>query len=70
MAAPEHDERWYFRPEARAWRCPDPDNGALAFHAGLPGYAVTSLTEAPRLAVELGVGRVFVKDPTSILARK
>ncbi|MFJ9863917.1 pyridoxal-phosphate dependent enzyme [Streptomyces sp. NPDC101165] len=32
------------------------------FHAYLPAYAPTSLTELPALAAESGVGRVFVKD--------
>ncbi|MEU9793147.1 diaminopropionate ammonia-lyase [Streptomyces sparsogenes] len=32
------------------------------FHAALPGYSPTPLTELPPLASELGVGRVFVKD--------
>ena len=36
-----------------------------AFHAGLPGYAPTPLTEVPALAAELGVGRVFVKDESA-----
>jgi diaminopropionate ammonia-lyase len=34
----------------------------LAFHRGLPGYRPTPLVADPRLARELGVGRVFVKD--------
>ncbi|MCO1659549.1 pyridoxal-phosphate dependent enzyme [Pseudonocardia sp. S2-4] len=38
-----------------------------AFHAGLPGYAPTPLTEIAALAVELGVGRVFVKDESARL---
>jgi diaminopropionate ammonia-lyase len=33
-----------------------------AFHASLPGYAPTALTDVPALAARLGVGRVFVKD--------
>jgi diaminopropionate ammonia-lyase len=37
------------------------------FHAGLPGYAPTALTELPALATELEVGRVFVKDESSRL---
>jgi diaminopropionate ammonia-lyase len=37
------------------------------FHAGLPDYAPTLLTELPALAMELGVGRVFVKDESSRL---
>ena len=36
-----------------------------AFHAGLPGYAATPLTEVPALAAELGVGPVFVKDESA-----
>jgi diaminopropionate ammonia-lyase len=36
-----------------------------AFHAGLPGYAPTPLTEVPAIAAELGVGRVFVKDESA-----
>jgi diaminopropionate ammonia-lyase len=35
---------------------------AAAFHASLPGYAVTPLSSAAPLAAELGVGRVLVKD--------
>ncbi|MFJ2030108.1 diaminopropionate ammonia-lyase [Streptosporangium sp. NPDC087985] len=37
------------------------------FHAGLPGYGPTPLTELPALAGDLGVGRVFVKDESSRL---
>ena len=40
---------------------------ALAFHAGLPGYAVTPLHPAPSLAEAGGVGRVWLKDETSRL---
>ncbi len=36
-----------------------------AFHAELPGYRPTELTELPALAAELGVGRVFVKDEST-----
>lgn len=39
--------------------------GAPAFHAELPGYRPTELTELPALAKELGVGRVFVKDEST-----
>ncbi|GAB2614021.1 diaminopropionate ammonia-lyase [Kocuria himachalensis] len=41
---------------------PDPP---LDFHRRLPGYAVTRLVQAPRLARLLGVGSVVVKDETS-----
>src|SRR6516162_6936520 len=57
---------WFARPTARAWTCaPAPAAGVRAFHAGLPGYSPTPLTEIPPLASELGVGRVFVKDESA-----
>jgi diaminopropionate ammonia-lyase len=61
---------WFCRPSARRWRAPVPQiaetqAGAPAFHAELPGYRPTELTELPALAKELGVGRVFVKDEST-----
>jgi diaminopropionate ammonia-lyase len=57
---------WFVRPAARAWTCaPAPSAEARAFHANLPGYAPTPLTEVPAVAAELGVGRVFVKDESA-----
>ncbi|MGH3122782.1 MAG: pyridoxal-phosphate dependent enzyme [Streptosporangiaceae bacterium] len=57
---------WFARPAARAWTCaPAPTAGTRAFHARLPGYAPTPLTEVPPIAAELGVGRVFVKDESA-----
>ncbi|WP_423465235.1 diaminopropionate ammonia-lyase [Promicromonospora sp. MS192] len=35
---------------------------AIDFHRTLPGYAPTPLRDLPRLATELGVGRVLVKE--------
>src|SRR5690242_2499378 len=62
---------WLARPQARSWTCGIPEHvrsGAVrAFHASLPGYAPTPLTEVPALAGELGVARVFVKDESSRL---
>jgi diaminopropionate ammonia-lyase len=58
---------WYSRPPARDWRCEAPGEGPSLFHAGLPGYQPTGLVEAPELAAELGVGRVFVKDESGRL---
>src|SRR6516162_1029553 len=59
------------RPQARSWTCGIPEHvrsGAVrAFHASLPGYAPTPLTEVPALAGELGVARVFVKDESARL---
>jgi diaminopropionate ammonia-lyase len=45
--------------------CPPPDTAAAEFHRGLSGYAPTPLAEAPGLAAELGVGRLFVKDESA-----
>ena len=61
---------WFCRPSARLWRAPVPQiaetpAGAPAFHAELPGYRPTELTELPALAKEFGVGRVFVKDEST-----
>jgi diaminopropionate ammonia-lyase len=62
---------WLARPQARSWTCGIPErvrSGAVrAFHASLPGYAPTPLTEVPALAAELGAGRVFVKDESNRL---
>ncbi|GGP42977.1 diaminopropionate ammonia-lyase [Streptomyces abikoensis] len=58
---------WFVRPAARSWRCAPAPADARDFHASLPGYAPTPLTELPALAAELGVGRVFVKDESSRL---
>jgi diaminopropionate ammonia-lyase len=57
----------FLRPAARDWRCPPASTDARAFHARLPGYAPTPLTELPALAADLGVARVFVKDESSRL---
>ncbi|MCI3277792.1 diaminopropionate ammonia-lyase [Streptomyces cylindrosporus] len=57
----------FVRPGARAWRCAPVSAEVRGFHAALPGYSPTPLTELPQLAAELGVGRVFVKDESSRL---
>lgn len=53
---------WFARPGARALRCEPAPAEVRVFHAALPDYAPTPLTELPSLADEWGVGRVFVKD--------
>jgi len=58
------DRAWYAR-DARGWTCEAPDDYAGAFHRALPGYGPTPLVEAPALAAELGVGRLFVKDESA-----
>jgi diaminopropionate ammonia-lyase len=59
--------RWYAHRGARDWRCGPAPAEALAFHAGLPGYAATPLAELPALAGELNVARLFVKDESARL---
>ena len=62
---------WLARPRARSWTCGIPEHvrsgEVRAFHASLPGYTPSPLTEVPALAGELGVGRAFVKDESSRL---
>ena len=58
---------WFHNPIARDRSLPAVPAEVRAFHAALPGYAPTPLTELPALAVELGVGRLFVKDESARL---
>ncbi|MEU1664868.1 diaminopropionate ammonia-lyase [Streptomyces sparsogenes] len=53
---------WTARSAARGWRCAPAPAEVRGFHAALPDYSPTPLTELPSLAAEFGVGRVFVKD--------
>ena len=64
---PHAEVMTFLRPDARDWRCPPAPTQARDFHATLPGYAPTPLTELPALAAELGAGRLFVKDESSRL---
>src|SRR5689334_15249081 len=66
MASTEHrSTSLRTNPDARRWRCAPAPAGVREFHAALPGYAPTPLTELPALAAELGVGRVFAKDESA-----
>jgi diaminopropionate ammonia-lyase len=56
---------WFEHPGVRDWTCAPASGEVQAFHAGLPGYVPTPLAEAPAVAAELGVGRVFVKDESA-----
>jgi diaminopropionate ammonia-lyase len=58
-------DQWWCATDTRDWTCEAPDGAAAAFHRGLPGYTPTPLVEAPALAAELGVGRLFVKDESA-----
>jgi diaminopropionate ammonia-lyase len=60
---PTH-QSWY-AGDTRGWTCEPPDGAAAEFHRTLPGYAPTPLIEAPALAAELGVGRLFIKDESA-----
>lgn len=64
---PAGSPRWYAHRGARDWRCAAAPAEALAFHAGLPGYAATPLAELPALAGELNIARLFVKDESARL---
>lgn len=46
---------------------PEPATRPLDFHRRLPGYRPSPLVEAPGLADELGVGRLYAKDESSRL---
>jgi diaminopropionate ammonia-lyase len=58
---------WYTNPDARTWITTRASAGAREFHRSLPGYVSTPLVSLPRLATELGVKRVLVKDESSRL---
>src|ERR1700689_3294009 len=58
-------DQWWYARDTRSWPCEPPDDSVAAFHRALPGYAPTPLLEAPALAAELGVGRLFVKDESA-----
>jgi diaminopropionate ammonia-lyase len=60
--------QWFARAQAQRWRCAPAPEEVQVFHHSLPGYAPTPLVEAPTLARELGVARVFVKDESARLA--
>ena len=63
---PRRASATYWNPAARDWRT-DRLAGIAAFHESLPGYRRTRLVDVPDLAVELGVGRVVVKEESSRL---
>jgi diaminopropionate ammonia-lyase len=54
-------------PAREAAAVPPPSEDAAAFHRGLPGYAPTPVHQLDRLAVELGVAAVHVKDESDRL---
>jgi diaminopropionate ammonia-lyase len=60
--------RVFFNPHAREHIDDDaPGRAPMRFHARLPDYAPTPLSEAPGLAHRLGVRSVLVKDESARL---
>lgn len=57
----------FSHPGARAWTTPEPIASARDFHRTLDGYRMSPLTELPAIAIELEVGRVFLKDESERL---
>ena len=52
---------------ASTWKYngPGPDQAVLPFHQKLPGYNVTPLINLPKIAQELGLGHVLLKDESN-----
>jgi len=59
--------RIHWNPQAPSESTPAPERAALDYHRRLPGYGRSPLLEAPSLATELGLGRLWVKDESSRL---
>jgi diaminopropionate ammonia-lyase len=59
--------RIHWNPQAPSESVPAPERAALDYHRRLPGYERSPLLEAPSLAAELGLGRLWVKDESSRL---
>ncbi|MEO7006152.1 MAG: diaminopropionate ammonia-lyase [Terrimesophilobacter sp.] len=57
--------KWYSNPAARDFETTEDVRELAAFHASLPQYAPTPLTECALLAEELGVAKVYVKDESA-----
>lgn len=64
---PTLNSYWYPNPRARQWRTAAATESALRFHRTFEAYEATPLTALPTLAVELGVGQVYIKNESSRL---
>lgn len=58
---------WYCSPAARSWSIDPVHSRAHEFHRSLPGYGPTPLVDLPRIAAELSVARVLLKDESARL---
>lgn len=56
---------WFSNPAARELETTDEVGAVAAFHASLPQFSETPLTECAPLASELGVAHVFIKDESA-----
>jgi diaminopropionate ammonia-lyase len=59
--------RIHWNPQAVSESVPAPSRAVLDYHRRLSGYERSPLLEAPSLAAELGLGRLWVKDESSRL---
>ena len=58
---------WLAHRRSPDWSCAPAPIDALAFHRDLDGYAPTPITDLPRVAARLGIGRVLAKDESTRL---
>jgi len=63
----DHTERRYDQTVDRELDIATPDREPLALHRRLPGYAPSPLLKLPRLAGELGLERLWLKDESNRL---
>src|SRR5438128_628798 len=60
------DTRFFHNPHvSHPHDSPATTRAPLEFHQLLPGYAITRLVDASRLAASLGIAKVWVKDESS-----
>lgn len=59
-------DHWYTNDQAVRFRS-ESSASTQRFHESLDGYVPTALVELPKLATQLGVGRVYVKDESNRL---
>lgn len=62
-----HLERRFDQNAERPLDIATPNRDPLALHSRLPGYTATPLIELPRIAAELGLDRLWLKDESSRL---
>lgn len=63
----DHAERRFDQAAERRLDAATPDRAPLGLHRRLPGYAPSPLVDLPRVAAELGLDRLWLKDESSRL---